>query len=61
MKTPNLREWQPTEADAKNVDDTKMLNTTAREPNETVDAKNTNTEYTVKHGPFGMLGANGRT
>lgn len=56
----NLRDWQPTESDAKNVEDTKMLNTTAREVPDHVNATNENKEYTSKHPDFGMLGVTGR-
>ena len=58
--TPNLREWEPKDSDAKHVDDTKMLDTTARETPETVTANNSNTETTQKTPAFGPLGAKGR-
>lgn len=59
MKTPNLRDWQPTEGDAKHVDDTKMLSTTA---SETVDMNESNDtkEYTTKAMSPGTLGVTGR-
>lgn len=59
-KTPNLRNWQPMESEAKNVDDTKMLDVTAREPAENVSATNTNDEYVNDTPSFGPLGAKGR-
>ncbi len=59
-KTPNLRDWQPTEGDAKHVDQTDMLKTTARETPETVTATNELKEHTVSHPQFGELGAKGR-
>lgn len=57
---PNLRDWEPTDAQAKNVEDTKMLNTTARETPDTVNATNSNKEDTNKTPNFGPLGAMGR-
>jgi hypothetical protein len=60
MKTPNLREWQPTESQAKDVMSTDMLSTTAKEPAETVSADNDTSEHVVKHPSFGPLGAQGR-
>lgn len=59
-KTPNLRDWQPTEGDAKHVDNTPMLNTTARETPDTVTATNENKETVSTHPDFGKLGAKGR-
>ena len=56
----NLRDWQPTEGDAKNVEDTKMLSTTAREVPDTVTGTNENKEYTTSHPDFGPLGVTGR-
>ena len=58
--TPNLRTWQPTAADAKNVTDTKMLQTEAKETPDTVSADNENVEYVVSHPSFGPDGATGR-
>ncbi len=60
METPNLRVWQPTAGDAKDVDSTKMLNTEAHETPETVKANNENVETVVTHPSFGDLGATGR-
>lgn len=59
--TPNLRDWEPDASSAKDVEDTAMLNTTAREPRDTVDAENKNTEDTNKTPKFGQLGARGRS
>lgn len=59
-ETPNLRTWEPDASDAKNVDDTKMLNTNARETPETVTANNMNKEDTNPTPNFGDLGAKGR-
>jgi hypothetical protein len=56
----NLRDWQPDAGDAKHVDDTKMLNTVARETPSTVTDENSTKEYTVSHPSFGELGAKGR-
>jgi hypothetical protein len=60
-QTPNLRTWQPSSGDAKDVEGTKMLNTEARETPETVTAENQNTEYVVSHPAFGQDGATGRS
>lgn len=57
---PNLRDWEPTDAQAKNVDDTNMLNTKAKETPDTVTATNDNKEDTNKTPSFGDLGARGR-
>ena len=59
--TPNLRTWQPTAGDAKDVESTKMLNTEASETPETVTAVNENEEYVVSHPDFGQDGATGRS
>lgn len=58
--TPDLRTWNPSDSDAKNVEDTKMLSTTAHESADTVTATNNNEELVVKHPDFGELGAKGR-
>lgn len=58
---PNLRLWEPTDASAKNVEDTKMLNTMARETPDTVTADNKNVEDVNKGADFGPLGAKGRS
>lgn len=58
---PNLRMWEPSDSSAKNVDDTKMLNTQAREVSDTVNGTNANTEDTNKTPSFGDLGAKGRS
>jgi len=60
MNTPNLRDFQPTASQAKNVDNTKMLDTEADEPKETVTGTNTNKEYVTDTPKFGPLGATGR-
>lgn len=59
-KTPNLRTWEPDAGDAKHVDNTKMLDTTAKETPDTVNGTNSNTETVVSHPQFGPLGATGR-
>ncbi len=60
MENPNLRDWQPRDGDAKDVEDTKMLNTQAREASETVTANNMNKEDVNPTPDFGPLGAAGR-
>lgn len=60
MKVPNLREFNPTAGQAKHVDDTKMLDTEAREPAENISATNEQKEHIVKGGAFGPLGHKGR-
>lgn len=57
---PNLRMWEPSDSQAKNVQDTKMLDTTAKETPDTVSATNKNIEDTEKTPSFGELGATGR-
>lgn len=59
-KTHDLRSWNPSAGDAKKVEDTKMLDTTARETPDTVSATNENKEHVVTHPDFGTLGAKGR-
>ncbi len=59
--TPDLRTWSPKSGDAKDVCDTKMLNTEAHETPDTVTAENKNEELVVKHPPFGEIGAKGRS
>lgn len=59
-KTQNLRTWEPSDSDSKHVDDTKMLNTQAREVMETVTAENKNVEDVNSKVAFGELGATGR-
>lgn len=58
---PNLRTWEPSDSQAKNVDDTKMLNTTARETPDTVNGTNKNVEDVNSTPSFGELGAKGRS
>lgn len=60
MNIPNLREWSPMASQAKNVEDTDMLNTQAKEAPDTVTSKNTNKEDTNSTPSFGKLGAQGR-
>lgn len=59
MKTQDIRTWVPNEKDAKEVQDTPMLNTTARESvdmNESNDVgKELVNNETIK-GPFGITG-----
>lgn len=63
MKAPNLRMFSPDESDAKPVDSTKMLDTTARE---TVDLNESNVvgqelvnpSAGESSGPFGVVGRN---
>ena len=60
MKTPNLHDWRPSESEAKNVEDTKMLDT---EAHETVDMNESNVvgkDTVTTHPDFGELGAKGR-
>lgn len=61
MNIPNLRDWQPTASQAKNVDQTNMLDTQATETPDTVTAKNTNKEDTNSTPSFGKLGGQGRS
>lgn len=56
----NLRDFDPSASDAQHVDDTPMLNTTAREPAENQSGKNTNEELVHSTPNFGSLGAKGR-
>lgn len=62
MKVPNLRDLDFSESDAKNVEDTKLLNTMARENPDTVksDPGDNMKEHVVGHAPFGALGIKGR-
>ena len=57
---PNLRTWEPSDSSAKNVDETKMLSTQAREVPDTVNGTNENKEDVNKTPSFGELGAKGR-
>jgi hypothetical protein len=59
-RNSNLRDWEPTSGDAKHVDQTKMLNTEARETPETVTATNSTKEHVTSHPTFGTLGVTGR-
>jgi hypothetical protein len=58
--TQDLRNWSPG-APSKTVDETNMLDTTAHETPDTVQAKNTNNEDTNSTPSFGKLGARGRS
>ena len=60
MDTPDLRNFHPSAGQAKHVDDTKMLQTEARETPDTVKATNETKEYVTKSPAFGPLGAMGR-
>lgn len=57
---PNLRMWEPTDSQAKCVEDTKMLNTEAHETPDTVTDVNDNKELVNPGVKFGPLGAKGR-
>ncbi len=57
---PNLRMWEPTDSQAKLVQDTKMLNCEAKETPDTVTAENKNIEDVEKTPAFGELGGKGR-
>jgi hypothetical protein len=60
VKTPNLHDWRPSEGEAKDVQQTNMLDTVAREA---VDMNESNVvgKDTVNPTPdFGELGAQGR-
>lgn len=58
MKTPILRDGI-IGGEPKNVDDTKMLDTNARE-SVNMNESNDNKEHVVSHPNFGPLGAKGR-
>ena len=55
----NLRDWEPSAGDAKHVDDTPMLNTTARE-SVNHNESNSTKEHVTTHPSFGPLGVTGR-
>lgn len=57
---PDLRMWEPRDSEAKDVEDTKMLNTQAHETPDTVDGENENKELVNDTPGFGELGARGR-
>lgn len=61
MNIPNLREWQPMASQAKEDDETNLLDVTAHEAPDTVTSKNTNKEDTNSTPSFGKLGAQGRS
>lgn len=58
MDAPDLRNFMP--GKPQNVEDTKMLDTEARETPDTVKATNDMKESVVNHPKFGPLGATGR-
>lgn len=58
MKVPNLRSFKP--GTPVHVDQTKMLDTEAKESPDTVKAVNTFDEEVTKHPNFGPLGVKGR-
>lgn len=60
MNTPDLRDYDPNSSQAKNVEQTNMLDTEAHETPETVKATNTNKEEVTTHPTFGPLGSVGR-
>lgn len=60
MEVPDLRNYHPSASQAKHVDDTKMLNTEARETPDTVKGTNDMKEHVTKAPSFGPLGATGR-
>lgn len=59
-KVPNLRNFQPTADQAKKVEDTKMLDTTARESTNMNEGNEVGKEYSSGSGkvsgPFGAVG-----
>ena len=57
---PNLRDWEPGDKSAEFVEDTRMLNTQAKEAADTVTCDNDNKELVNKTPSFGDLGARGR-
>lgn len=59
-KMPNLKTFQPSEGDAKNVMDTKMLSTTARESMNYNESNNVGEEHIVTHPSFPTLGMRDR-
>jgi len=59
MKVPSLRDGIAPGGEAKHVDQTKMLDTTARE-SVNMSESNDNKEHVVSHPSFGKLGAKGR-
>lgn len=58
---PNLRSYSPTDSDAKEVDETPMLNTTARESVDMNESNVVGKELINSEkisGPFGAIGRN---
>jgi hypothetical protein len=60
MFLPDIKNWQPTDKDAKNVEDTKMLSTMARESTDMNESNDVGKEDIVSHPNFGKLGMNDR-
>lgn len=60
MKVPNLKTFQPKESDAKRVEDTKMLDTTARESMNYNESNDVGAEHIVTHPAFPTLGMRDR-
>lgn len=58
---PNLRTWDPSDSEAKDVMDTNMLDTNATETPDTVTAENKNEELVNPTPSLGELGARGRS
>lgn len=59
-KVPNLRDWRPDDSDAKKVEDTKMLSTTARESVDMNESNVVGQESVTMHPKFPDEGAKGR-
>lgn len=59
-KVPNLREFNPMESQAKNVDDTKMLDTEARESVNMNESNKVGEEFVNTSPKMPALGAKGR-
>jgi len=60
VKTPNLHDWRPSEGEAKDVQATSMLDTTADESVDMNESNDVGKELVVSHPDFGELGAKGR-
>jgi hypothetical protein len=59
-KVPNLRNFSPTDSQAKNVEDTKMLDTTAREAVDMNESNDVGKELVNNERVTSTLGATGR-
>lgn len=57
MNVPDLNTYQPKPSEGKLVQDTKMLDTVARETADTVSANNETVKYVSSSPAFGTLGA----